>query len=595
MSDDRVETHVIVDNDDGAGAARDPLPGVVGAAPGRAAGPRVRPGRRRRGQAGAGRAGRARHGRGDPVRAEQPGGQRRHRAGRARHAGRGPGRAGPGGRALPIVGGAPVRGMADACLSAIGVATSAEAVGRWYGSRAWADGVLDGWLVDSADAGAEVPGVGSRRVPLLMTDEDATAAMVRPPWPSPVPDRAPREPRPRPARPGTRPPAPIRPARATPAGGVGDGARSCGSCRCGGCRTSGPGTTWPGRSPRPPPGCADGDVVVVTSKAVSKVEGRLIRPPPTRTAGRPPGRRRSTPRPSGSSPPAAGRRSSRPRRASSSPPPVSTPATSLRRARPAPAGPRRLGPGAAGRAARRARRRGRVVVSDTTGRPWRIGVVDVAIGAAGIRAVDDLRGATDTPRRPAGDDRGRGRRRARRRGRAGQGQAHRRPGRRRPWTVPCGRPARRRGPAAAVRGRPVPAGHGRGDRAGPAGGAVRCGRPRAGRARRRGRAAVVLAGPGRQPAVARDGPALVPAGPPGRDPPGLPPGHLTASALVLDATGEHVLLTLHPRVGAWVSLGGHIEPEDGTVLAAASREAYEESGIAGSPWTRCRSTSARTR
>ena len=37
-----------------------------------------------------------------------------------------------------------------------------------------------------------------------------------------------------------------------------------------------------------------------------------------------------------------------------------------------------------------------VVVSDTTGRPWRIGVVDVAIGAAGIRAVDDLRGATDT-------------------------------------------------------------------------------------------------------------------------------------------------------------------------------------------------------
>ena len=58
----------------------------------------------------------------------------------------------------PIVGGAPVRGMADACLTAIGVATSAEAVGRWYGSRAWADGVLDGWLVDSADAGAEVPG-----------------------------------------------------------------------------------------------------------------------------------------------------------------------------------------------------------------------------------------------------------------------------------------------------------------------------------------------------------------------------------------------------------------------------------------------------
>ena len=51
--------------------------------------------------------------------------------------------------------------MADACLTAIGVDDHAEAVGRRYGSRAWADGVLDGWLVDTADAGAEVPGVRS--------------------------------------------------------------------------------------------------------------------------------------------------------------------------------------------------------------------------------------------------------------------------------------------------------------------------------------------------------------------------------------------------------------------------------------------------
>jgi LPPG:FO 2-phospho-L-lactate transferase len=82
----------------------------------------------------------------------------------------------------PIVGGAPVRGMADACLSALGVATTAEAVGRWYGSRAWtADpaGVLDGWLVDTGDAGAVVPGVEVRAVPLLMVDEAATAAMAR--------------------------------------------------------------------------------------------------------------------------------------------------------------------------------------------------------------------------------------------------------------------------------------------------------------------------------------------------------------------------------------------------------------------------------
>jgi LPPG:FO 2-phospho-L-lactate transferase len=79
----------------------------------------------------------------------------------------------------PIVGGAPVRGMADACLTALGVATTAEAVGRWYGSRAWADGVLDGWLVDTADTGAVVPGVRVEAVPLLMSDEDRTAAMAR--------------------------------------------------------------------------------------------------------------------------------------------------------------------------------------------------------------------------------------------------------------------------------------------------------------------------------------------------------------------------------------------------------------------------------
>lgn len=37
-----------------------------------------------------------------------------------------------------------------------------------------------------------------------------------------------------------------------------------------------------------------------------------------------------------------------------------------------------------------------VVVSDTAGRPWRDGQVDLAVGAAGVRVTDDLRGGTDT-------------------------------------------------------------------------------------------------------------------------------------------------------------------------------------------------------
>ncbi|HHX84261.1 MAG TPA: 2-phospho-L-lactate transferase [Actinomycetales bacterium] len=81
----------------------------------------------------------------------------------------------------PVIDGAVLRGMADACLSAIGVETSALAVARHYGARS-GTGLLDGWLVAPGDGpargDARVDGIAVREAPLLMTDPDATAAMV---------------------------------------------------------------------------------------------------------------------------------------------------------------------------------------------------------------------------------------------------------------------------------------------------------------------------------------------------------------------------------------------------------------------------------
>jgi len=62
---------------------------------------------------------------------------------------------------------------------------------------------------------------------------------------------------------------------------------------------------------------------------------------------------------------------------------------------------------------------------------------------------------------------------------------------------------------------------------------------------------------------------------------GCHPDHLTASALVVDAGGDRVLLTLHRRLGRWLQTGGHCEPADASLRAAAQREATEESGITG--------------
>jgi 8-oxo-dGTP pyrophosphatase MutT (NUDIX family) len=57
------------------------------------------------------------------------------------------------------------------------------------------------------------------------------------------------------------------------------------------------------------------------------------------------------------------------------------------------------------------------------------------------------------------------------------------------------------------------------------------------------------------------------------------PDHLTASVLVVSPDAERVLLTLHAKAGAWFQLGGHLEPSDTDVVAAATREGREESGL----------------
>ncbi|WHM36737.1 NUDIX hydrolase [Streptomyces sp. BPTC-684] len=58
-------------------------------------------------------------------------------------------------------------------------------------------------------------------------------------------------------------------------------------------------------------------------------------------------------------------------------------------------------------------------------------------------------------------------------------------------------------------------------------------------------------------------------------------GHLTASALVIAPERGQVLLTLHRKLNMWLQMGGHCEPEDVSLTAAALREATEESGVSG--------------
>lgn len=82
----------------------------------------------------------------------------------------------------PIIGGAVVRGMADQCLTAEGIETSALAVARHLGART-AGGVLDGWLVDEVDAAAVDPltaeDIRTRAVPLWFRDPESSVGIAR--------------------------------------------------------------------------------------------------------------------------------------------------------------------------------------------------------------------------------------------------------------------------------------------------------------------------------------------------------------------------------------------------------------------------------
>lgn len=81
----------------------------------------------------------------------------------------------------PIISGAAVRGMAAACLAAIQVRTAADAVAVHYGARS-SGGILDAWLIDSADAelSGSIAGSGVRPVivPLWMNDVQSSADLA---------------------------------------------------------------------------------------------------------------------------------------------------------------------------------------------------------------------------------------------------------------------------------------------------------------------------------------------------------------------------------------------------------------------------------
>jgi 8-oxo-dGTP pyrophosphatase MutT (NUDIX family) len=57
------------------------------------------------------------------------------------------------------------------------------------------------------------------------------------------------------------------------------------------------------------------------------------------------------------------------------------------------------------------------------------------------------------------------------------------------------------------------------------------------------------------------------------------PGHVTASAFIVNQTREAVLLILHSKLGRWLQPGGHVEADDADVARSAEREIREEVGL----------------
>jgi coenzyme F420-0:L-glutamate ligase len=338
-----------------------------------------------------------------------------------------------------------------------------------------------------------------------------------------------------------------------------------------------------------PGGLADGDVLVVTSKIVSKAEGRL-RPAPADPVARDAfrrelidaetvrlvaqiGRTKIVENHLGIVAAAAGIDASN----------VHADEIAL-----LPVDPDASAAALVTEFARRGRRIG-VVITDTQGRAWRNGVTDVAIGAAGVPVLDDHRGGVDefgnelvVTQVATGDEiaaaadlvKGKlsGIPVAVLRGLDAPGLADERSDALRGGGHTLIRPADtdlfRLGTDLAIElGRadalaPVPDGH---------------------RALHADARALLhaWAPPDRGQAGLREAFLALLAARPDATSRSCVPGHLTASAVVLSADLRHTLLTLHPRIGRWVQLGGHCEVGDGTLLAAAAREAWEESGIPG--------------